>query len=130
MRVIGSGIPSFERNGGRRCTGMFCFRSRYSGWRRPLDGRRNVVIVLGRGLFHRDGSPGSLVPVVLVIVRIRTEDAGCEAALDCQGHILVDGAGVGLFFLNTKLGQQLEDLVGLDLQLPRQLVNSDLQLHR
>ena len=109
---------------------MFDFRNRYGGWRGPLYRRRNITLVIGRRLFHRDSRAGSFVPVVLVVVRIRTEDAGSKAALDCQGNILVDRAGVGLFFLNAKLGQQLEDLVGLDLQLTGQLVNSDLQLHR
>jgi hypothetical protein len=108
---------------------MFGFQRRHGWWRRPLQSPGNVVVV-GVRLFHRDSRTGPFVPVVLVVVCIRTQDPGSEAALDCQGDILVDRAGVGLFFLNAKLGQQLEDLVGLDLQLPRQLVNSDLQLHR
>jgi hypothetical protein len=47
--------------------------------------------------------------------------------LDC--NVFVDGAGVRLLFRDAKLGQQVEDLVRLDLQLPRQLINSDLS-HR
>ena len=33
---------------------------------------------------------------------------------------------MGLLLLDAKLGQQLEDLIRLDLQLPRQLIDSDL----
>jgi hypothetical protein len=41
----------------------------------------------------------------------------------------VDGAGVRLLFGDAKLGEQVQYFVGLDFQLPRQLVNSDLS-HR
>jgi hypothetical protein len=43
--------------------------------------------------------------------------------------IFVDRAGVGLFFLNAQLRKLVEDLVGLDFQLPGQLVYPDL-LHK
>ena len=37
-----------------------------------------------------------------------------------------DRAGVRLFFRDPVLGQKVNDRLGLDLQLPGQLVNSDL----
>jgi hypothetical protein len=53
-----------------------------------------------------------------------------EAALDRQSYVLINRAGMGLLFLDTKLRQQLQYLVGLDFQLPSQLIDSDFQLHR
>jgi hypothetical protein len=50
-------------------------------------------------------------------------------AAQFQRDIFVNGAGVRLLFRDAELGEQVQDLVGLDFQLPRQLVNSDLS-HR
>jgi hypothetical protein len=45
------------------------------------------------------------------------------------GCVLVDGAGVGLLFRDAHFREPFENLVSLDFQLPRQLVNANL-LHR
>jgi hypothetical protein len=47
--------------------------------------------------------------------------------LECD--VLVDGAGVGLFFGDPKLRQPVENLPRLDFELPRQLVDSNT-LHK
>jgi hypothetical protein len=41
-------------------------------------------------------------------------------------HRLVNGAGMGLLLGYAELGQHLEDAVGGNLKLPRQLIDSDL----
>lgn len=40
--------------------------------------------------------------------------------------VFVDRAGMGLLFRNAQLGQEVQDPAGLDLQLPREFVDSDL----
>jgi hypothetical protein len=68
-----------------------------------------------------------------VIVRaIAIGGFGREAkfALDSDSDVLIDRAGVSLFFLHAELGQQLENPVRLNFKLTRQLVDPDLQLHR
>jgi hypothetical protein len=44
-------------------------------------------------------------------------------------RVLVDWAGVRLLLRHAHFGEPFEDLVSLDFQLPRQLVNANL-LHR
>lgn len=68
--------------------------------------------------------------MVVRTIAIGGFDGEAEPAFDCDGYVLIDRTGVGLFFLHAELGQQLEDLVRLNFQLPRQLVDPDLQLHR
>jgi hypothetical protein len=63
-------------------------------------------------------------PLIPVGVRV------AEVPLDGDGDIFVDRAGVGLLFLNTEFGKQLENLVRLYFEFPSQLVNSNLQLHK
>jgi hypothetical protein len=46
-----------------------------------------------------------------------------------DGDIFVDGAGVGLLFGYTQLREPVNDLVGLNFQLPSQLINTNL-VHR
>jgi len=46
-----------------------------------------------------------------------------------DGHVLVDGAGVGFLFGNAQFRQAIQDFMSLDFQFPRQLVDSNL-LHR
>ena len=46
-----------------------------------------------------------------------------------DGHVLIDGAGVRLLFGDAEFGEALQYFVGLDFQLPRQLVDPNL-LHR
>lgn len=61
---------------------------------------------------------------------ILVRDGVSEPLFDRDRYIFVNRAGMGLLFLNAQLGQHLEDDVRLDLKLPGQLVNPDLQLHR
>jgi len=53
-----------------------------------------------------------------------------EAVFDRQRNVLVDRARMGFLFLNSEVWQQVQDYIRFYFQLPRQLVNSDLQLHR
>jgi hypothetical protein len=46
-----------------------------------------------------------------------------------ERRVFVDGAGVRLLFGNAQFGEQLQNFVSFDFQLPRQLVNANL-LHR
>jgi len=59
-------------------------------------------------------------------------NSGCSSkpVLDGRRDILVDGAGVCLLLLNAEIRQQVQNYVRFDFQLPRQLIDSDLQLHR
>jgi hypothetical protein len=84
-----------------------------------------VVVLFARFLDRYRGS--TAVGRSITVLRL---DRQAEPPLNSDCHVLVDRAGVGLLFLNAKLGQQLENLVRLDFQLPRQLVDPDLQLHR
>jgi hypothetical protein len=72
------------------------------------------------------------VIVDIVIVRVfAIESVGTsrEPLLNNDGNILINGARVGLFFLDPKVRQQFENLVWLDFQLSRQLIDSDFLLH-
>jgi hypothetical protein len=52
-----------------------------------------------------------------------------EVLADEDRHILVDRAGMRLFFLDAKAGQQVKNLTRLDLQFPRQLIDANF-LHK
>jgi hypothetical protein len=52
-----------------------------------------------------------------------------EPLFNDNGNILINGARVGLLFLYPKFRQQFENLVWLDFQLSRQLIDSDFLLH-
>jgi hypothetical protein len=90
-------------------------------------GFRNLRLLV-IGLFGQffDGHGGSAVSLT---TGLRT-DGGVEAPLDGQGNVLVYRAGVRLLLLDAKLRQQLQYFIGLDFQLPGQLIDSDFQLHR
>jgi len=47
---------------------------------------------------------------------------------DCD--ILVNRTGMSLLFVYAELRQQIQYCIRLDFKLPRQFINSDLQLHR
>jgi hypothetical protein len=81
-------------------------------------------LALGRFLDRHGGAAAHLA------LRFRISDRKTEAALDRDRYVFVDGAGMSLLFLNTELRQELEYPVWLDFQLPRQLIDSDFQLHR
>jgi hypothetical protein len=53
-----------------------------------------------------------------------------EMPLDGDGNIFINRAGMRFLLLDTEFRQQLEDFVRLDLKLARQLIDSDLQLHK
>ena len=53
-----------------------------------------------------------------------------QPVLDRDRNIFIDRARVSLLFINTEFGQQIQYDVRLDFELPGQLINSDLQLHR
>jgi hypothetical protein len=102
----------------RLCLDGWCLRGIRTGvclgFDRFLDSyRRFAVVVLFR--------PSSLGTVAVLVA---------EPPLDRERYVLIDGAGMSLFFLNAKLRQQLQYPVGLDFQLPSQLIDSDFQLHR
>jgi hypothetical protein len=59
----------------------------------------------------------------------RLGDFAAIVAAKLDRRVFVDGAGVRLFFRDAEFREQVQYLVGLDFQLPRQLVNSDLS-HR
>jgi len=46
-----------------------------------------------------------------------------------DGYVLVDGAGMRLLFGDAQFGQPIQNLMGLDFQLPSQLVDANL-FHR
>jgi hypothetical protein len=52
-----------------------------------------------------------------------------QQAAQLDRHVFIDGAGVRLLFGDAQFGQPVQDLVGLDFELPCQLVDSNL-LHR
>jgi hypothetical protein len=49
-----------------------------------------------------------------------------EAPAERQRNFVIERTGVGLLVGDTQYGQEIDDDVGLDLQLAGQLVNSDL----
>jgi hypothetical protein len=53
-----------------------------------------------------------------------------EVPLDGDRHILINRAGMRFLLLDTEFRQQFEDFVRLYLELTRQLIDSDLQLHK
>jgi hypothetical protein len=80
-------------------------------------------------LFHfRDGGGrGGAAPFGCRSCRFGGFAAIMAAKLDRR--VFVHGAGVRLFFSDAEFREQVQYFVGLDFQLPRQLVNSDLS-HR
>jgi len=62
-------------------------------------------------------------------VRIGDTAVG-QPVLDRDRNIFIDRARVSLLFINTEFGQQIQYDVRLDFELPGQLIDSDLQLHR
>jgi hypothetical protein len=62
--------------------------------------------------------------------RIPAVPGEAEPVLNRDCDILVDRAGVGLLFVDAELRQQIQYYVRFDFQLPCQLIDSDLQLHR
>jgi len=67
--------------------------------------------------------------VVIVFVDVVGVGASGQPLLHNYGDILINGARVGLLFLDPKFRQQFENLVWLDFQLSRQLIDSDFLLH-
>jgi hypothetical protein len=45
------------------------------------------------------------------------------------GFVRFDGTGMGFFLADAKGGQEFEDLLAFDFQLPGQIVDSNLRLH-
>src|ERR1039457_4823329 len=61
--------------------------------------------------------------------RVLRGDQPAEQPPQFDGDIFVDRAGVGLLFGYAQLRQPVQDLVRLNLELPSQLVNTNL-VHR
>ena len=65
----------------------------------------------------------------VVIMKIVGVGTSGQPLLYDNGDILINGARVGLLFLDPKFRQQFENLVWLDFELSRQLIDSDFLLH-
>jgi len=74
-------------------------------------------LLLGRLLNRHCGAAG----LGLCVQRF----ASLDAKPNQFGNRFVDGAGVGLFLNDTELGKHVEDGVRWNLELPRQLVDTD-----
>jgi len=75
-------------------------------------------------LFVRDGAFRS---ARIVTVRFRCVEAVEPPQLD--RYVFVDRAGMRFLFRDAQFGEPIQNLVGLNFQLPRQLVDANL-LHR
>jgi hypothetical protein len=125
--VHGRGLQFRRRLGGaRRRRFWHCFRhcfhhgSCYRGRRgveAPLTRLRLRLYTICRGL--RDGRR-------LRVVWLGVGHIVAVVAAQLDRHILVNGAGVRLLFGHAEFGKQVEDFVGLDFQLARQLVDANL----
>jgi hypothetical protein len=80
-------------------------------------------------LFHFRNGGGSGGAATLGSGSRRLGDFAAIVAAKLDRRVFVDGAGVRLFFRDAEFREQVQYFVGLDFQLPRQLVNSDLS-HR
>ena len=67
--------------------------------------------------------------VFVVIMKVVGVGTSGQPLFDYHGDILINGARVGLLFLHPKFRQQFENLVWLDFELSRQLIDSDFLLH-
>ena len=65
----------------------------------------------------------------VVIMNVVGVGAVGQPLLNDNGDILINGARVGLLFVDPKFRQQFENLVWLDFELSRQLIDSDFLLH-
>jgi hypothetical protein len=90
---------------------------RHHGWARRL-GCRPAIVVGGRGGVRL------ALRFRLIVRRLLT-----VMAAQLESRVFVDGAGVRLLFSNAEFGEQLQNFVSFDFQLPRQLVDANL-LHR
>ena len=88
-----------------------------------------AALRFGRGLFRLRYGNGSGIIIPIVSARRQVWNILAIVAAELDGHVFVDGAGVRLLFSDAKSGQEVQYFMGLDFQLPRQLVNSDLS-HR
>ena len=86
--------------------GQFRWRGRF---RLPLG--RNFRRRWRLGLRSREAVPRSM---------------GSQPPPDCQGDIIVQRAGMRLLFVETELGQNVQNHVRLHFQLARQLIDADL----
>ena len=129
-------------------------RERRLGTRRSLDNLGWLGLAVGLGAGGRFlaarlvplGLPGNLFRLGGILFDFRNGGgSGGAATFGCGSRrrrsfaaivaakldrrVFVDGAGVRLFFRHAEFREQVQYFVGLDFQLPRQLVNSDLS-HR
>jgi hypothetical protein len=88
-----------------------------------------LVLVIVRLLIH-------VIVVVMAVAIGRfaacpqgTGVGSMKAALEFNGNLFVDRAGMRLFLMHAQFGQHVDDDAGLDLKFPSQLVNSNF-LHR
>jgi hypothetical protein len=101
---------------GRRFHGGWRLRWRCGTWRRGFFDRHRLVVTL----FH-------FALRVAVRLQIGCIESVQPAQLECD--VLVDGAGVRLLLLHSQFREPIENLVSLDFQLSRQLIDSNL-FHR
>jgi hypothetical protein len=103
---------------------------RKAGFRRACHRRLRDFVTSFYG--HTFSSTGiqQIKTVVIVVMRVVVA-AACarQTLLDDNGYIFIDGARMGLLFLNPKFRQQFKNPVWLDFQLSRQLIDSDFLLH-
>jgi hypothetical protein len=67
---------------------------------------------------------------VIVVMRVVGTTTGArQTLLHDNGYVFINGARMGLLFLNPKFRQQFKNPVWLDFQLSRQLIDSDFLLH-
>jgi hypothetical protein len=72
------------------------------------------------------------MPLGAVVVRLRAVAVGHGEpvnATQLESHVFIDRAGMRLLFNDAQFGEPVEDLVSLDFQLSRQLIDPNL-LHR
>src|SRR5690349_21558384 len=72
------------------------------------------------------GSFGVFVNYALSRLLARPQRLVAEGDSQLVGYIVIDRAGVSLLLLYTKFRKLVENLVGLDLEFSRQLINSNL----
>jgi len=63
------------------------------------------------------------------LLRGRSFAMSAEVLPHLLRFVRFDGTGVGLLFGDAKGGQEFEDLLAFDFQLPGQIVDSNLRLH-
>ena len=113
----------------RRCFLRMCCRTRGCRVRSLLDRLQHVTGLGNVGEIELRLDLLGARPARTRLLRRRSFPVSGKVLPHLLRFVRFDGTGVGLLLGDAKGGQELEDFLALDFQLPGQIVDSNLRLH-